>query len=84
MVVGEGVNSSPKARASEINGRKTSGSAFNIISFWLLFILFHLGHGTLSVQDNMGSFLGLEGLHVFITGAAGGIGKEAVREFLGS
>lgn len=30
------------------------------------------------------SFLGLEGLHVFITGAAGGIGSQAVREFLGS
>ncbi|KAL1963657.1 hypothetical protein VTN77DRAFT_7978 [Rasamsonia byssochlamydoides] len=28
------------------------------------------------------SFLGLEGLHVFITGAAGGIGSQAVREFL--
>ncbi|MCJ1395610.1 hypothetical protein MMC18_008496 [Xylographa bjoerkii] len=28
------------------------------------------------------SFLGLEGLHVFITGAAGGIGTEAVTEFL--
>lgn len=29
------------------------------------------------------SFLGLEGQHVFITGAAGAIGGEAVREFLG-
>ena len=28
------------------------------------------------------SFLGLEGLHVFITGAAGGIGAAAVKEFL--
>ena len=28
------------------------------------------------------SFLGLEGYHAFITGAAGGIGSEAVREFL--
>ncbi|TVY45032.1 Peptidoglycan deacetylase [Lachnellula subtilissima] len=28
------------------------------------------------------SFLGLEGLHVFCTGAAGGIGSQAVREFL--
>ncbi|GFF88319.1 peptidoglycan deacetylase [Aspergillus lentulus] len=28
------------------------------------------------------SFLGLEGLHVFITGAAGGIGQRAVQEFL--
>lgn len=28
------------------------------------------------------SFLGLEGHHVFVTGAAGGIGSEAVREFL--
>ncbi len=29
------------------------------------------------------SFLGLEGLHVFVTGAAGGIGSQAVQEFLG-
>jgi NAD(P)-dependent dehydrogenase (short-subunit alcohol dehydrogenase family) len=29
------------------------------------------------------SFLGLEGLHVFVTGAAGGIGSRAVQEFLG-
>ena len=29
------------------------------------------------------SFLALEGLHVFITGAAGGIGSQAVQEFLG-
>ncbi|KAH6713935.1 polysaccharide deacetylase family protein-like protein [Leptodontidium sp. MPI-SDFR-AT-0119] len=29
------------------------------------------------------SFLALEGLHVFITGAAGGIGGQAVKEFLG-
>ncbi|GLI73834.1 hypothetical protein PoHVEF18_002064 [Penicillium ochrochloron] len=29
------------------------------------------------------SFLGIEGYHVFITGAAGGIGQEAVKEFLG-
>lgn len=29
------------------------------------------------------SFLGLEGQHVFITGAAGAVGGEAVREFLG-
>ena len=28
------------------------------------------------------SFLALEGLHVFITGAAGGIGSQAVKEFL--
>jgi NAD(P)-dependent dehydrogenase (short-subunit alcohol dehydrogenase family) len=28
------------------------------------------------------SFLGLEGYHVFITGAAGGIGSKAVQEFL--
>lgn len=28
------------------------------------------------------SFLGLEGYHVFITGAAGGIGGQAVKEFL--
>jgi hypothetical protein len=30
------------------------------------------------------AFLGLEGLHVFITGAASGIGRQAVREFLGT
>lgn len=29
------------------------------------------------------SFLGLEGLHVFITGAAGGIASATVKEFLG-
>jgi NAD(P)-dependent dehydrogenase (short-subunit alcohol dehydrogenase family) len=29
------------------------------------------------------SFLGLEGYHVFVTGAAGGIGSQAVKEFLG-
>jgi hypothetical protein len=29
------------------------------------------------------SFLGLEKCHVFITGASGAIGGEAVREFLG-
>ncbi len=29
------------------------------------------------------SFLELEGLHVFVTGAAGGIGVQAVQEFLG-
>jgi NAD(P)-dependent dehydrogenase (short-subunit alcohol dehydrogenase family) len=28
------------------------------------------------------SFLGLEGYHVFITGAAGGIGGQAVQEFI--
>ena len=28
------------------------------------------------------SFLGIEGLHVFVTGAAGGIGSQTVREFL--
>lgn len=33
-------------------------------------------------SSNTPSFLGLEGLHVFITGAAGGIGRCAVREFL--
>jgi FlaA1/EpsC-like NDP-sugar epimerase len=30
------------------------------------------------------SFLGIEGCHVIITGAAGGIGTAAVKEFLGS
>ncbi|CZR51970.1 related to polysaccharide deacetylase family protein [Phialocephala subalpina] len=30
----------------------------------------------------MSSFLGLEGYHVFVTGAAGGIGSQAVKEFL--
>jgi FlaA1/EpsC-like NDP-sugar epimerase len=29
------------------------------------------------------SFLGLQGLHVFVTGAAGGIGCAIVDEFLG-
>ena len=29
------------------------------------------------------SFLALEDLHVFVTGAAGGIGSQAVVEFLG-
>lgn len=28
------------------------------------------------------SFLGLEGYHVFVTGAGGGIGSQAVKEFL--
>ena len=32
----------------------------------------------------MKSFLELEGLHVFITGAAGGIGSAIVEEFLGT
>lgn len=31
----------------------------------------------------MSSFLGLKGYHVFVTGAAGGIGSQAVKEFLG-
>jgi NADP-dependent 3-hydroxy acid dehydrogenase YdfG len=30
------------------------------------------------------SFLQLEGLHVFVTGAAGGIGSAIVTEFLGN
>ena len=29
------------------------------------------------------SFLGLEGLHAFVTGAAGGIGQAVVKELLG-
>ena len=29
------------------------------------------------------TFLALEGLHVFVTGAAGGIGSAIVQEFLG-
>lgn len=29
------------------------------------------------------SFLGLNGLHVFVTGAAGGIGERVVEELLG-
>jgi nucleoside-diphosphate-sugar epimerase len=32
----------------------------------------------------MKSFLELEGLHVFVTGAAGGIGSAIVEEFLGT
>lgn len=36
------------------------------------------------MDGNMASsFLGLEGLHVFVTGAGGGIGSEVVREFMG-
>ena len=31
---------------------------------------------------NIMSFLGLENLHVFVTGAAGGIGSQAVTQFL--
>ncbi|KAL9617052.1 MAG: hypothetical protein Q9160_008125 [Pyrenula sp. 1 TL-2023] len=34
------------------------------------------------MNGDTASFLGLEGLHVFITGANGGIGREASREFL--
>jgi NAD(P)-dependent dehydrogenase (short-subunit alcohol dehydrogenase family) len=30
------------------------------------------------------SFLGIEGCHVFVTGAAGGVGGAAVKEFLGT
>lgn len=33
--------------------------------------------------SSMSSFLELEGLHVFVTGAAGGIGSAIVDEFLG-
>lgn len=29
------------------------------------------------------SFLGIESCHVFVTGAAGGIGRAVVKEFLG-
>ena len=29
------------------------------------------------------SFLALEGLHVFVTGGAGGVGSAAAKEFLG-
>ncbi|KAF5856381.1 hypothetical protein ETB97_007456 [Aspergillus alliaceus] len=37
----------------------------------------------MSGQSSVSSaFLGLDGLHVFVTGAVGGIGKQAVREFL--
>jgi len=31
----------------------------------------------------MASYLGIEGCHAFVTGAAGGIGSEIVRELLG-
>lgn len=34
------------------------------------------------ILDLAMSFLGLEGYHVFVTGAAGGIGGQAVKEFL--
>ncbi|KAI9035732.1 SDR family oxidoreductase/polysaccharide deacetylase family protein [Aspergillus affinis] len=36
----------------------------------------------MTASSTSASFLGLEGLHVFVTGAAGGIGRQAVREFL--
>lgn len=31
----------------------------------------------------MSSYLGIEGLHAFVTGAQGGIGSAIVQEFLG-
>ena len=36
-----------------------------------------------NMDETAQSFLGIEGLHVFITGARGGIGSAAVKEFLG-
>lgn len=36
---------------------------------------------TMATEQN--SFLGIESCHVFITGAAGGIGSAVVKEFLG-
>jgi NAD(P)-dependent dehydrogenase (short-subunit alcohol dehydrogenase family) len=36
------------------------------------------------MADIVPSFLALEGKHVLITGAAGGIGSAAVKEFLGT
>ena len=36
----------------------------------------------IDIMSGTPSFLALEGFHVFITGAAGGIGSQAVREFL--
>lgn len=35
-----------------------------------------------NIMSGIPSFLALEGLHVFVTGAAGGIGSQVVREFL--
>jgi FlaA1/EpsC-like NDP-sugar epimerase len=36
------------------------------------------------MSETSRSFLGLEGLHVFVTGGGGGIGGAAVKEFLGN
>ena len=35
------------------------------------------------MSSRSNSFLEIEGCHAFITGAAGGIGSAAVKEFLG-
>ena len=37
---------------------------------------------TAGIMSEIPSFLALEGLHVFVTGAAGGIGSQVVKEFL--
>jgi FlaA1/EpsC-like NDP-sugar epimerase len=65
----------------------------NVIQLFSVSSIFHSQFTTLhhSQQRNQRypehtpimSFLGLEGFHVFITGAAGGIGGQAVKEFLG-
>lgn len=37
----------------------------------------------MSRQVSSSTFLGLESCHVFVTGAAGGVGGAVVQEFLG-
>jgi len=37
----------------------------------------------MTMASKQKSFLGIESCHVFITGAAGGIGRAVVKEFLG-
>lgn len=55
---------------------------FRVSFFFFFFFALQLAAYNMS-GDLSPSFLGLESLHVFITGAAGGIGQRAVQEFLG-